>query len=201
MERELRPGQADLIAFVLLQTRCKEIFFEYLLKDAKGETKKSASKFLVGLCGIYKSGLSQSPIEEIMEFALKLISYENENLCVPLLIFENQKKIELEDSFYIADFYFDTSLLTMTCLKPKKQLKLIIECDGHEFHEKTKEQVEHDNLRDYKLRIAGYDVLHFSGSQINKDPLKCAEDIWNYIVTKVEGWTYGREEDVCKEDC
>lgn len=57
----------------------------------------------------------------------------------------------------------------------------MIECDGHEFHEKTKEQVIYDNEREYKLKSAGYDVLHFSGSEIYNNPYECAEKTLNYI--------------------
>ena len=65
---------------------------------------------------------------------------------------------------------------------------MVIECDGHDFHKLTKSRVSHDNQRDYDLKIAGYDVLHFSGSQIYSDPYKCAKEVYEYIKSKVGDW-------------
>lgn len=42
----------------------------------------------------------------------------------------------------------------------------IIECDGHDFHEKTKEQVIHDKRRERCLLATGRKVLRFSGTEI-----------------------------------
>ena len=36
--------------------------------------------------------------------------------------------------------------------------------------------------REYDLKMAGYEVLRFSGSQIYNEPFKCAEDTYNYIM-------------------
>lgn len=50
-----------------------------------------------------------------------------------------------------------------------------IECDGHEWHEKTKEQVARDKLRDRRLLMAGIIPVRFSGSEIYADAADCAE--------------------------
>lgn len=52
---------------------------------------------------------------------------------------------------------------------------VVVECDGHEFHEKTKEQASHDKARDRYLQSLGLKVFHFSGSDIWNDPFGCAE--------------------------
>lgn len=49
-------------------------------------------------------------------------------------------------------------------------LKVAIEFDGHEFHERSKEQVARRNHRDRVLQIAGWTALHFSGSEFHADP-------------------------------
>ncbi len=58
---------------------------------------------------------------------------------------------------------------------------IIIECDGYDNH-KTKEQIIHDNQRDRVLAREGYVVLRFSGSEINGDPDKCANEIIDSII-------------------
>lgn len=52
---------------------------------------------------------------------------------------------------------------------------VIVECDGHDFHERTKEQAARDRSRDRAAQAAGYMMLRYTGSEIYRDPLGCAE--------------------------
>ena len=54
---------------------------------------------------------------------------------------------------------------------------LVVECDGHDFHEKTKQQASKDKKRDRTLQSCGYQVFHFTGSEIWKDPFACAAQV------------------------
>lgn len=54
-------------------------------------------------------------------------------------------------------------------------VEIIIEVDGHEFHEKTKEQAAHDKKRDRYMTQHGHTVLRFTGSEVWANPFKCAE--------------------------
>lgn len=56
--------------------------------------------------------------------------------------------------------------------------KICIELDGHEFHERTKEQVTHRNRRDRALSLAGWRVVRFSGSEVYRNPLQCVKEAW-----------------------
>lgn len=56
-------------------------------------------------------------------------------------------------------------------------LKLAIECDGHDFHEKTKQQAAHDKRRDRAIAAAGYTMLRFTGSEIYKSVEDCVSEI------------------------
>ncbi len=53
---------------------------------------------------------------------------------------------------------------------------LIIECDGHDFHERTKEQAAKDRSRDRRSQQAGFVILRFTGSEIYNDPMRCAAE-------------------------
>lgn len=55
--------------------------------------------------------------------------------------------------------------------------RLIVECDGHAFHERTKEQAARDRSRDRDFQLRGYTVLRFTGSEIHNAPLDCARQI------------------------
>jgi hypothetical protein len=66
--------------------------------------------------------------------------------------------------------------------------KLAIELDGHDFHERTKEQVATRNARDRRAQGAGWTILHFSGSEIHRDPLKCVRHAMDICKSKHDEW-------------
>ena len=51
-----------------------------------------------------------------------------------------------------------------------------IECDGHDYHDLTKEQAIHDRARDRTFQECGLCILRYTGSEIWRNPLKCAVD-------------------------
>ena len=67
-------------------------------------------------------------------------------------------------------------------LKPLRQ-KIVVECDGHDFHERTKEQAARDRSRDRSLTEDGYRVVRFTGSEIWRDPWGCAQEVSNQFVS------------------
>lgn len=58
--------------------------------------------------------------------------------------------------------------------------KLIVECDGHDFHERTKEQASRDRSRDRAAVLDGMEVMRFTGSELWRDPWGCAEQITDW---------------------
>lgn len=58
---------------------------------------------------------------------------------------------------------------------------VVIECDGHDFHERTKEQAAHDRGRDRWMQANGWSVLRFTGSEIHRDPHRCAEEAISFL--------------------
>jgi very-short-patch-repair endonuclease len=60
-------------------------------------------------------------------------------------------------------------------------LSLAVECDGHDFHERTKEQAANDRARDRELLAAGIPVFRFTGSQIFRTPEKCVDEVERYF--------------------
>lgn len=66
-------------------------------------------------------------------------------------------------------------------------LKMVIECDGHDFHERTKEQARRDRARDRNLAALGYQVVRFTGSEIHQDAQRCADDVVGIIQHRIHG--------------
>ncbi len=55
--------------------------------------------------------------------------------------------------------------------------RIVVECDEHDFHERTKEQAKHDRQRDRALQLLGWKVLRFTGSEIYADAHECVAEI------------------------
>lgn len=53
---------------------------------------------------------------------------------------------------------------------------VLVECDGHNFHERTKEQAARDRKKDRTLQADGFVILRYTGSEIWADPMTCAAD-------------------------
>jgi very-short-patch-repair endonuclease len=54
---------------------------------------------------------------------------------------------------------------------------IVVECDGHAWHEKTKEQAARDKARDRLLQGQVSKVMHFTGSEIYRAPGDCAHEV------------------------
>lgn len=59
---------------------------------------------------------------------------------------------------------------------------IVVECDGHDYHERTKTQAQRDKSRDRTMLLHGYPVLRFTGSEIYKNPVQCCEEIAQFII-------------------
>lgn len=123
----------------------------------------------------------KSPIEQILFVAL---------LRLEAVDIFPQFNVKAGGKRYIADFKIDAFDYPNT--EDQVCTTVLIECDGHDYHEKTKEQAKHDKSRDRALIAEGYQVLHFTGSEIWNEPLKCMEEIQDFIdkenKVKLQAW-------------
>lgn len=55
--------------------------------------------------------------------------------------------------------------------------RLCVEFDGHDFHERTKEQATRDKTRDRALVREGWTVLRYTGLEVYRDPNAVVFDI------------------------
>ena len=153
--------------FESLPTRAKELLFEEeaITEDIMFYIEEEGQNI-------------KSPIEIVLFTALYIFKLKNKlNFFL-----ETQKEIKIDNKKYIADFYIEYDKLLNFFLK--KDFKLIIECDGFEYHHNNKEQVNYDYERENNLKLNGYDIIRFTGSQIYNDPMKCVYQIISYIKSK-----------------
>lgn len=160
--------------FMSLPERAQELFF-YIMENSEYCKENPYTPF--GIIGFDCDGC-ESPIEKIFYIAFKYVVFFSDYSFIYLL---PQEEIRVGKKKYRVDFLFSSEEMESPNYKTNKNYNLVIECDGHDFHEKTKEQVAKGNDRDYDLKSVGYDVIHFSGSQIYNDPIGCAEKTFEYI--------------------
>lgn len=105
-----------------------------------------------------------TPIEKIALLQLRIVQ-----LFYGVYYFLIIPQCKIKD--YRVDFLIEYSL-------PDQKKKLVvIECDGHAFHEKTKEQASKDKKRDRELQKLEMTVLRYSGSDIVNNPEMIMDDL------------------------
>ena len=137
-------------------------FNDYILSDSIDET--------------------ESEIEKIMYVQIMNDIIINDDIPSKLT---PQYKIKKDESYIRVDFLLEI----FDERDEMNNVKIIIEYDGHNFHEKTKEQAKKDKSRDRFLLNNGYYVLRFTGSEIYQNPRKCVQEIEDLIIKKL----YGKE--------
>ena len=134
------------------------------------------------LCALYNGTLVKSPIEGQLAAAILWIDCEwagfpSVNEYLDLDAHDPEPicpQAHLTPQAAVLSYKVDL-LLWFRCRN--KIGGIAIECDGHAFHEKTREQAARDKRRDRELLAAGFPVMRFSGSEIFNDPVGCAEQV------------------------
>lgn len=105
-----------------------------------------------------------------------------------------QREVTVGEKSFRLDLAFewqDSELETMAAKIGLPLPKVAIELDGHDFHERTKEQVAIRDARDRALLGAGWTVFHVSGSAFHRNPEEC---VWG-VMLDVRGvfWKFERQ--------
>jgi len=113
------------------------------------------SRFKV--CEVY----TESPIETLFLWALWHVS-DKSGESIGLCHGEVPESFKPISGYYcfsqskIGKYRADFAIVT------EYGARVVVECDGHNFHEKTKEQAQRDKERDRFLQDAGWKVYRFS---------------------------------------
>lgn len=137
--------------------------------------------------GVWESqirGLAQSPIEELYlaaVFASNIDWGDNPVHIYTKPYCEDESRFEGDHLWpqtqignYRVDFLFEH-------VWHAGRRRLVVECDGHNFHEKTRAQAAADKARDRFLLGQGYPVLRFSGAEVYRDPFTCWVETRNVL--------------------
>lgn len=133
-------------------------FAEELTERVYGDTPQEALLAVLGKVSSLSSNKCQSKIEERFMLALQ----ERERTF-------RDAGVKLEQQWPVGNYRLDFAAIGTD--------KIAIEIDGHNYHERTKEQAQHDKSRDRYLVECGWRVLRFTGSEVFKDAAACVRQI------------------------
>ena len=153
----------------------------YKVKRYEGEIPDNVIKYItkgisdeIEFCSEWWIGshlrLCQSPIEMLMLIGL----YRFIIATIPTVFIT-----EIVPQCPVGPYRID---LAVAINYADNKYKLAIECDGHDYHEKTENQARHDKKRDRYLQSRGWLVARFTGKEINHDPRKCVNQALNMVL-------------------
>lgn len=124
--------------------------------------------------------LADSPIEKIMGEAIiccaKLNGGTAAKVIKPGEPLEGAERLLVAPQrtigFYFADF---------AVIDQMHKRRLVVECDGYEFHDKSPMSVIKDRARDRFFLTQGWPVMRFNGSEITRQIDLCLTDIIKYL--------------------
>lgn len=91
---------------------------------------------------------------------------------------EPQAEVVVSGELFRVDFLIKPIEKEIAALREWKPIA--VEVDGHEFHERTPEQVAYRDRRDRLLQFAGWQVFHFSFKEFTANPKQCVSDVMAY---------------------
>lgn len=127
--------------------------------------------------------LTKSPIEQILVSGMMFLTDGyNEIYATNGLIpdYINHWGTYFIPQYRIGSYTADFAII---CQHNDKMKMIAVECDGHDFHEKTKAQAGHDKKRDRYFTAQGFKILRFTGSEIYQKVDECIDEI-QFLVEK-----------------
>lgn len=121
-----------------------------------------------------------SPIEQLFHIAVRTLCVASYHDFNPYPDFVDGKSVMaqgvyLDPQVQVGKFRVDFVLSQYDC-GPSNDIKIVVELDGHDFHDKDKHQRSYEKARDRFLVQKGYRVLHFTGAEVVSDPFKVAHE-------------------------
>jgi very-short-patch-repair endonuclease len=153
------------------------------LESSRGRFINAATR----LCG--------SPIEQIMLAALMWTEYGYEKKLIEIAEpgtrhEATQSNVVIAPQHLIGRHTVDFGIFVR--FVANEEIRIVVECDGHDFHEKTKEQAARDKSRQCDLEIAGWRVMRFTGSMIWRDHKWCADRVAKLVTNELEAQLHRR---------
>lgn len=133
----------------------------------------------------------ESPIEEAFLRAIVRRATDRELTAVtrlddrtyPVTPIVGDEVLQIYPQVTVGPYRFDFMLSIAT--RGEGSGLLVVECDGHDFHERTKEQAARDRSRDRRAQAWGATVFRFTGSELHRDAAECADSCIDLLLEQL----------------
>lgn len=167
-------------------------------EELKTRLADGARQSLLGCLGYYILCLEktcESPIEVAFGAALLTQDHLEHRVMRPdlhLIDARDEPNYRADLALMMPQYPWNGYRIDFVLRLPRYRFKyLFIECDGHNFHERTKEQAARDRLKDRDVQQAGYPVLRFTGSEIYRDANSCGSQVISFINERYDDFIPG----------
>ncbi|WP_241120334.1 endonuclease domain-containing protein [Achromobacter xylosoxidans] len=154
--------------------------FEFLERAAALHGRRCEEEFSQDMYGHLSNGACESPIEDLFFIAVHAMcaaerfEVNPHPRSGPDGVLRLQSGVYVETQALVGKYRVDF-LLRQVGIGPEDIVTpVVVELDGHAFHDKNKFQRAYEKARDRFLVKKGLKVLHFTGSEVCADPFKVA---------------------------
>lgn len=105
-----------------------------------------------------------------------------DKLTIPCNALVKAGLLRIETQVPVGRYRADIVVTTLT----NPEQTLVVECDGHQYHEKSRDQAAKDKVRDRFLQSMGYTVFHFTGAEIHYGVDKVVSEIMDWVNRNVK---------------
>lgn len=159
-------------------TACSAIVADFEKKKFQGQV----------LCGLQDRS---SPIEQLFETALMTLIQVVEQECDHFQVNGEWRYIGINvmPQCKIQNYTADYALFKEShdaILNTHDFKKVVVELDGHAFHDKNEKQRRYEKKRDREMQKLGYKVFRYTGAEIVKDPFSAAIECVSYMTNSDE---------------
>ena len=122
----------------------------------------------------------QSPIEMILQVAIQTVARINEiRFSEPLSASDRTEGLMISPQFQIGKYRADFVVFYQP--SGGNPCRVVVECDGTAFHERTELERRREKARDRFMQKAGWTVFRFTGTEIMAAPYKVAAEIIDHV--------------------
>ena len=140
-----------------------------------GPVHTERMKRLQALCNAADSIIEKDMAQALIDNA-DLCASGLPTVCTPKETIEGPGKLLIVAQHQLGRFRADFALMM------EGGRKLIIECDGIEWHDRTNQQFVSERQRERDILILGWPVMRFTGSEIMRNPEACAADVAAFMI-------------------
>jgi very-short-patch-repair endonuclease len=128
----------------------------------------------------------ESPIEVMLGAAMLLGCnlYDGvSKVCKPFVSLHRGEDLRFDQSLIlmVPQYKWNNYRIDFAMFGRAADQVVFVECDGHDFHERTKDQAARDRSKDRAIQEAGIPILRFTGSEIYRNPEQCVTQIINVV--------------------